>query len=423
MTISALNEDGNPVDWWFAYKLPKLPLGPAPDAEYKRMTAEERKEYDEARTRSQGNTQGTEYLYCDAASPALPKALSSHDMIPANILETGALVNTIQQLRDAAARQDPQVGWIFYNDEHLKVKKESVQQDNFDFGHTKGVLAFDLETNTAFWMLHSWPCYPSIPAVDPPSSLFGQTFLCITLRDVATADMIAGMFRDQSQPQIIGIHLPEAFDSKMYPNLLQLVNNTVYTSVPLGSSQPRNITFNSKNGTEFRLFAKSKDWMAPAKDLYSDYIGPTLGVDLEVETWQTGETDHDSDGTHTTQDIQWIDLSALGLNYAWNFRFHDHSKWAVSKDPDTQDETDWVIVADINRVDTQYKRGGVGIAFQNRELAHSLHSILQMVLPPPDAKPIEDLLDTMLRSGQSTTDIPMPPEEAGNDPASPMVAQ
>jgi deoxyribonuclease-2 len=228
--------------------------------------------------------------------------------------------------------------------------------------------------------------------VDPPSFLFGQTFFCITLRDVATADTIAGMFRDQSQPQIIGIHLPEAFDSRMYPNLLQLVNNTVYTGVPPGCNRPANITFYSKNGTEFRLFAKSKDWMPPSqdttqppKDLYSDYIGPTLGVDLEVETWQTGgESDHDSDGKHTTEDIQWIDLRPLGLNYAWHFRLHDHAKWAVSKDPDTQDETDWVIVADINRVDTQYKRGGVGIAFQNQALAHSLHAIISLAPPPQD---------------------------------------
>jgi hypothetical protein len=47
-------------------------------------------------------------------------------------------------------------------------------------------------------------------------------------------------------------------------------------------------------------------------------------------------------------------------------------------DLDKQNETDWVIVADINRIDTQYKHGGVGIAFQNQALAHSLHSMIKM---------------------------------------------
>jgi len=69
------------------------------------------------------------------------------------------------------------------------------------------------------------------------------------------------------------------------------------------------------------------------------------------------------------------------LNYAWNFLDHDHAKWAVSMDLDKQSETDWVIVADINRIESQYRRGGVGIAFQNQALAHSLHSIIKMAPP------------------------------------------
>jgi deoxyribonuclease-2 len=80
MNISALDEDGKPVDWWFAYKLPTLP----------------NLKYDP--NNSVGEAQGTEYLYCDASSPALPSALSPH----AKILESGALVNTIQQLHEAA---------------------------------------------------------------------------------------------------------------------------------------------------------------------------------------------------------------------------------------------------------------------------------------------------------------------------------
>ena len=98
-----------------------------------------------------------------------------------------------------------------------------------------------------------------------------------------------------------------------------------------------------------------------------------------METWQDGESDDDSDPAYTTVDIRYIDLQpSLGIDAAWHFTDHDHSKWAVSKDPDLLDETDWVIVADINRVDSQFERGGCGIAFQNKDLARSLHSILNM---------------------------------------------
>jgi deoxyribonuclease-2 len=378
MNISALDENRSPVDWWFAYKLPGLP----------------NLKFDPDPNNSVGEAQGTEYLYCDATNPALPTALSPHP----KILESGALVSTIQQLHKAVERHDPGVGWFCYNDEHPKLDYTPIPclpADNWEFGHTKGVLAFDLRTDTAFWMLHSWPCYPSISItpVATPSPLFGQTFLCISLKDVTTADAIAKVFHVQSQPQITDMNLPGTIDVKKYPHLVQLATDmpraVVSTTVPLGSSKPSVTTFKSKKGTKFHLFAKSKDWIDPAtdktqaaKDLYSDLIGPKLGVDLEVETWQDGEQDQDSDLKHTTQDIQWIDLRALGLNYAWHFLNHDHAKWAVSMDLDKQKETDWVIVADINRIQSQYKRGGVGIAFQNQALAHSLHSIIRMVPPP-----------------------------------------
>lgn len=393
MTISALDENCTPVDWWFAYKLPTLPLPALSAAQIKMMGKAEQRNYNEAINKSVGKVYGTEYLFCDSASPALPSELSTHP----DILRSGALFNTIQQLREAA-QYDPNVGWFSYNDEHAKRNREQIPgspADDWGFGHSKGVLAFDLKTNSAFWLLHSWPCYPSISnlLVDPPSLLFGQSFLCITLENVATADAIARVFHSQSQPQIIDMNLPQTIDPGEYPNLVQLAHDmphaTVRLPVPLGSSVPSDTTFRSMGGTEFRLFAKSKDWIDPAtdkvqapKDLYSDLIGPALCVNLEVETWQTGDPDQDSDGIHVTEDIQWIDLSTLGLNFAWNFLDHDHAKWAVSRDLDKQEETDWVIVADINRVDSQYRRGGVGIAFQNQALAHSLHSIIRMGPPP-----------------------------------------
>jgi deoxyribonuclease-2 len=263
--------------------------------------------------------------------------------------------------------------------------------DSSEFGHTKGVLAFDIKTDTAFWLLHSWPCFPSITPVDDPAPNFGQTFLCVTLKDVLTADAIAAVFHVQQQPQIIGMSLPAGIDPAKYPHLVRLAKDMPPAPVPLGSATPSDTTFTSKAGATFRLFAKSKDWIDPAadkvqppKDLYSDLIGPALHVNLEVETWQDGEPDEDSDRIHTTADIQWVDLSALGLDYSWNFLMNDHAKWAVSRDLSKLHKTDWVIVADINRIDTQFKRGGGAIAFENQALAASLHSIIKMVPPAAD---------------------------------------
>lgn len=366
--LGALDDkNGKPVDWWFAYKLPNL-----------------KNPQDKVST-GIGQTQGTEYLYCDSSNASFPKGLPPQQK---KILETGALFNTLQQLRNAAQKSDPNIGWILYDDEHTKVDKKSILADDGNFGHTKGVVAFDLGTNSAFWLLHSWPCFPSIEPVDPPALNFGQTFLCITLKDVATLDAIAKVFHAQTQPQIIGMSLPKSLDSK-YPNLVRLSQDKPPAKVPTGAVEPSDTDFASKGGATFRLFAKSKDWLKPAaetiaepKDLYSDLIGPALKVDLEVETWQDGEPDEDSDYTHTTHDVMLIDLrTSLGIDAAWHFTSHDHSKWAVAVDSD-KNETDWVIVADINRVDSQFERGGCGIAFQNKDLARSLHSIINMTPSP-----------------------------------------
>ena len=135
MPLSALDDTtGKPVDWWFAYKLPNL------------------NNPDDKPGTALGEAHGTEYLYCDAGSPSLPSALSAHP----KILEAGALFATLQQLRTAAQKKDPNVGWIVYNDEHVKVNRKKLKGDNGSFGHTKGVIAFDLATDSAFWLLHSW---------------------------------------------------------------------------------------------------------------------------------------------------------------------------------------------------------------------------------------------------------------------------
>lgn len=370
MPLSALDDAaGRPVDWWFAYKLPRL------------------NDPTDASGVALGQSSGTRYVYADATHPELPSALSPH----AAILRSGAVASTLAQLQAAAARSRSQVGWFFYNDEFPKVGGRPIPglpADNGGRGHSKGVLAFDLASDSAFWLIHSWPCWPSTTRADDPSPDFGQSFLCITLKDVAAADAIAAVFHAQTQPQIIGMSVP-ALDPRRFPNLVQLSKDLPTTTLPAGSATPSETAFRSRGGVDFQLFAKSRDWLSPArdatqpaKDLYSDLIGPALGVDLEVESWQDGEPDIDSDRRHTTQDIQWIDLRPLGIDAAWHFVLHDHSKWAVSRDPDSRDETDWVIVADINRISTQYRRGGLGVAFRCPPLARSLHRIIRMVPPP-----------------------------------------
>ena len=71
-------------------------------------------------------------------------------------------------------------------------------------GHTKGVLAFDLGTDTAFWLVQSTPKFPpkgsySFPTTGVPNA---QTFLCITLQDATVAQAIAKQQFAAQQPNV-----------------------------------------------------------------------------------------------------------------------------------------------------------------------------------------------------------------------------
>ena len=184
MTIEVRGDSGGKaVDWWFIYKLPGRikPLKDAAD-EFKATT-------------------GLEYLYFDAKSKGAMK-LSKHTLDE----DGGALHQTLEQLYGAKAATKKSLGWICYNDE-IPENKHSDDERN---GHTKGVLAFDLESDTAFWLLHSWPKFPNIDAPELASAQYGQTFLCIALQDVDTARLIAEQMYHQQEPQTYDCCLPPA---------------------------------------------------------------------------------------------------------------------------------------------------------------------------------------------------------------------
>ncbi len=126
MTISALDENGKPVDWWFIYKVPKL----TQDADSDSAT-------------------GYEYVYFDQNAKKVDKSL--------NLLNkgTGALNLTLNSVFQKPAAT---TGWILYNDE---MPASAKRPDDSSLGHSKGVIAFDTASRTAFWLLHSWPQYPA----------------------------------------------------------------------------------------------------------------------------------------------------------------------------------------------------------------------------------------------------------------------
>ncbi|MDT4966187.1 MAG: deoxyribonuclease [Acidobacteriota bacterium] len=332
MKISALDENGKAVDWWFAYKVPKL-----------------------AKEASSPSATGYEYVYYD---PNVGKVARSPNLLTDG---KGAVDLTLKSVFN---KPDATTGWILYNDE---MPSDAKRLDSSSFGHTKGVIAFDTASKTAFWLLHSWPKFADPPASDMPTPIYGQTYLCISL-DLTTAGAIANQMANHQEPQVYIPRIPPSLDKK---DPLYLLTQTLN---PNTTGDANAIQCKSRGGLAFRVIAKNRKWN---KDFWNDLVGPTLKADMDIETWIRGKIPPvlDSDGIHKTFDVKYIDFSPLGIPWTWP-ETHDHAKWGITVDPA------WICVGDINRMVSQEKRGGGTIAFQDATLWAALTKTDLLVAPP-----------------------------------------
>ncbi len=336
LKLSAIN-DGNsePVDWWFIYKLPHHAAPPG------------------SSSNKGPKSTGYEYLYFDSETDGLLR-LSQNRINTKN----GALYNTLNQIYQTDKKGG--TGRILYNDEIPET-----EHNDGRMGHTKGVLAFDTDSDSAFWLLHSTPRFPLKATPDFPENekIYGQTFLCITLKDVETADLIAEQMCREQEPQVYDSIMPSTIPEQNYS--YQLTQAVAVNE----SDPPADVTFYSAAGAQFRLLAKNRHW---DKDFWVDLIGPKLGVDFNIETWRRGTLPGtlDSDGKNDVKDVLYVNLKPLGIDCEWHYT-KDHAKWATSR------ESCWICVADINRQVSQEKRGGGAICFQNEKLWQCLSQIEQ----------------------------------------------
>ncbi len=337
VSLGALDEAGTVVDWWFAYKVPKL-----------------------TKTAGELSATGYEYVYFDAAATveAGGRVVQSPHLMGSG---NGALDETLAAL---FTNPSETTGWILYNDEQ---PADVGKKDSGSDGHTKGVLAFDTASGTGFWLLHSWPKYADPGATGMPTPQYGQTFLCLSLT-LATLEQIAAQMIDHQVPQTYDARIPASLDpaSALAKLAAPLDPN------PTGDAHVLDLS--TAAGMAFKVIAKNRGW---GKDFWNDLVGPTLQADIDVETWIRGPIPPtlDSDGIHKTFDVKYIDLSPLGVPFTWP-ETHDHAKWGVSV------EGGWVIVGDINRMISQEKRGGGAIAFQCDPLWSALQKIELLVAPP-----------------------------------------
>ena len=291
---------------------------------------------------------GTDYVYWDTETPL---AASSHDL---NSTTTGALATTLQQLWSESTTD-----YIVWNDEPA-----GSSDYNFTVGHTKGIWAWNSGTGDAIILQHSIPLFPFGPSQTPKYTglgsnawMYGQHAACFH----TTVSALNGL------ADLALLTVPSIYDSRISGDapatLAALAGGAVRTDPVCDST-----SFSTVGGLNVSYFAKSTEWN---NELYAACVAPALQTSLAVESWIRGSAEGPACSVGGGLDV----LDVSGVSYPGGLAFseyNDHSKWAVA----TADTGDWFCPADINRMTTQFKRGGGGYCFQSADLVASMRAAI-----------------------------------------------
>lgn len=237
------------------------------------------------------------------------------------------LYETLRPLYD----RSPDIkSYAMYNDQ--EPPKKNADQS---LAHSKGALAFD--STMGFWMISSIPRFPAKVSLgfqfSSSQTLYGQTVFCITV-SVSVKNRIKTMFE---------ITHPNIYDEKDFM--------TKYI----------NLEFETYGKVKVQAFAKSAMF---GKDIYTDMISPGLGSSkLFVQTWRPKLKNNTM-----VSNIEYIQFKNTISYKASN----DHSKWAVAE------KRPWTCIGDINREETQFRRGGLSLCLNNKNVADQFRNLLKL---------------------------------------------
>ena len=358
--LGCLDDSGVPVPWWFVFKA----------------------------------NAGLDYAYVDADTP-----LSGPLRLLGKSLDCAggrgcALGATLQALIDAAAAgAAARVAW---NDElpvAAAADAAAAAADAADAGvdgdgtglltsatsgHTKGVIGANASGGCL--LSHTLPKFPllTVPAYAySGSTIYAQHFFCVSLGVDDVEAAAAGV--QHADPHIYGSVVPSGTLASQYPTLTALVAG----ARTAGSAK---VTLRSTAGNVFSYYVKSGTFNG---DLWEDVVQPGLGVNMFVETWRRPpvmETYCAPPYAYASINVDTMRyITAEGAEQTYRYT-QDHSKLGVAINTTAQSQ--WLCVADNNRMTSQWARGGGAVCLRHAPL---YQAILDMVVSvdgcPGDSSP------------------------------------
>jgi len=276
--------------------------------------------------------------------------------------------NINEWIRTVLSRTEYTNVLAYTDDEPDDEKGENVHSNG---GHAKGVVAWN--SKKIGWLIHSVPNFPvfpnisnnkkdklfPVPPIDDGQLIYGQSFIYLemdytsesltTIRsqlDVMKAHIYFKVFSDD----IEGIEILEKKEKgKKEIKDEKKEEKKEICVVPFSS--------------DIVHVSKSPKW---GKDLFKDFMADYFKSIVVCETWM-------KPGMVSSPTVK------NALMVKWNDDDHteyvtslDHSKYAVSMNCNYP----WVFIGDINRMESQKRRGGGGLMIKNKEIWQAFHSIL-----------------------------------------------
>lgn len=240
--------------------------------------------------------------------------------------------------------------WIVYNDDTTKITNSSTNH-----GHCKGILTWtkyaDNNSNNKSkigWLCHSVPNYPRkftgsiISLIEHSEIIYGQSFQYIEIQ----------------------------YDDKLLLDIIQqihIMDSNIYIEHYTAEFiKYKNIIFPKVN--KLKILKITDDIIHIAKpyqfniDIYSEYIATEYKFNWNIQTWKRGHKIKES-----TSNI--YDIINMKFEYFEYTSHQDHSKWAT-----TNNEYYWI--GDLNRMTSQFNRGGGGFICKDKYLANNLYKLI-----------------------------------------------
>jgi deoxyribonuclease-2 len=279
------------------------------------------------------------YAYLDAHSEA------SYKVISGSLADTHneALPRTIEAINALAAHHS---NVYIYNDEPA-----GSDASTSNTAHAKGILAFDTDTQTGVYIMHSIPKFPTISngkidfTIPYTATNYGQNAYCISL----DKELLGHVMNNIPLERPTGYH-----------------GTGLFTGIRSTSKDNFAISqFNLLNGDNQWFITKNPKFNGY---LYEDIIIPYFKTPLAVQSWGRPYQASICSGYSSVN----INTISFGGHDTWDHT-SDHSKWAITTGSNGKR---LACLCDMNRMESQTKRGGSCMCSDNTILYTALAKLV-----------------------------------------------